>query len=125
MNIKTLTLGDADFPAALAAIPQPPKQLFVLGAPLTELMKQPALSVVGSRKLSPYGRNVTSVLASGLARQGVVIVSGLALGVDGLAHRAALGAGGRTIAVLPSGLDVIYPASHTALARNILEKGGA
>lgn len=125
MNIKTLTLGESAFPVALAAIPQPPKQLFILGAPLNELLLQPAVGVVGSRKVSPYGRTVTSTLVGALASQGIITISGLALGVDGLAHQAALEAGGLTIAVLPAGLDVIYPASHTSLARRILENGGA
>lgn len=125
MNIKTLTLGDSNFPAALALIPQPPKQLFVLSRTLEELLSQPMVSIVGSRKVSLYGRNVTLQLAGNLAAQGIIIVSGLAFGVDSLAHQAALDAGGRTIAILPSGLDAIYPASHTQLARSILQKGGA
>jgi DNA processing protein len=75
--------------------------------------------------VSPYGRSVTEKLARDLAGQGVVIVSGLALGVDSIAHQAALDAGGLTIAVLPSSVNEIYPASHHNLAGNILEKGGA
>ena len=83
------------------------------------------VSVVGSRKVSAYGKAVTSQLATGLARAGVVIVSGLAIGVDSIAHKATVEAGGQTIAVLPAGLDRIYPTSHTYLARQILEQGGA
>ncbi len=125
MNIKTLTLGHPLFPSALAVIPQPPKQIYVLGNSLHDILGATAISIVGSRKTSPYGHSVTSKLSRDLASQGIVIVSGLALGVDSLAHQAALDIGVPTIAVLPSGLDKIYPASHTQLARNILEKGGA
>lgn len=82
------------------------------------------LGIVGARNVSPYGRTVTSELAGTLARRGVVIVSGLALGVDSIAHRAAVDSGGLTIAVLPSGLTRIYPAGHHGLAKQIIESGG-
>lgn len=85
----------------------------------------PRLSVVGSRKVTPYGRGVTAELTGAIARQGVIIISGLALGVDALAHAASLEAGGQTIAVLPCGLDKPYPATNRQLARRILEQGGA
>jgi DNA processing protein len=80
---------------------------------------------VGSRKASPYGRQVTEKLSRELAEQGIVIVSGLALGTDSIAHQAALDAGGATIAVLPSSLDEIYPATHRQLAEEIVRRGGA
>lgn len=83
------------------------------------------VAIVGTRKYTPYGKTVTYQLASELARAGVVIVSGLALGIDGIAHRAALDAGGKTVAVLANGLDKIYPHSHRNLALEILAKGGA
>ncbi|HLZ14394.1 MAG TPA: DNA-processing protein DprA, partial [Candidatus Saccharimonadales bacterium] len=83
------------------------------------------MTIVGSRKLSAYGKAVTTLLATELARSGVVVVSGLAIGVDAIAHRAALDAGGLTIAVLPSSICDIYPASHTGLARQIVAQGGA
>jgi DNA processing protein len=83
------------------------------------------VAIVGSRKVSPYGRLVTQLLAAKLARTGVVIVSGLALGVDSIAHQAALDAGGTTIAVLPCGIDKIYPSSHFHLANKIIRQGGA
>lgn len=83
------------------------------------------LAVVGSRSLSPYGRAVTESLVRAVAARGVVIVSGLALGIDSVAHQAALDAGGTTIAVLPSGLETIYPSSHQNLARQIVAQGGA
>lgn len=88
-------------------------------------MSRPKVAIVGSRKISPYGKAVTAQLASELARQGIVIVSGLAYGVDSVAHRAALDAGGLTIAVLPSSIESIYPAAHRGLAMQIIEQGGA
>lgn len=104
---------------------QPVQQLFYQGEGFLELMNQPLVAIVGSRKVSPYGRSVTIRLSSELARAGVVIVSGLALGVDSIAHQAVLDAGGKTIAVLPSGLDRVYPASHQVLAQRIVAQGGA
>ncbi|MDF2461461.1 MAG: hypothetical protein K0S68_864 [Candidatus Saccharibacteria bacterium] len=83
------------------------------------------VAIVGTRKMTPYGEQVTYRLASELAKAGVTIVSGLATGIDGVAHRAALDAGGRTIAVLGNPLDRIYPSQHRELAREILASGGA
>src|SRR5882757_6568695 len=88
-------------PERLRRIPSPPKVLYVAGAPLDDLLQHKTVAVVGSRKLTTYGNQVTANLAGRLAEQGVVIISGLALGVDAVAHRAALDAGGLTIAVLP------------------------
>ncbi len=119
-----LTLESTTIPDRLTSVASPPKQLFVEGD-LVELLQRPAVAIVGSRKLTAYGREITNRLATELAEQGVVIVSGLAFGVDSIAHQAALDAGGRTIAVLPSPLQRIYPASHRGLARNIMEQGGA
>lgn len=124
MKITRFRLNDSGFPDVLRNIPDPPTQVYVLGD-LAPLLKMPRLSVVGSRKVTPYGRGVTSELTGAIARHGVVIVSGLALGVDALAHSAALESGGRTIAVLPCGLDKPYPATNRQLARRILEQGGA
>ena len=123
-DVNKLMLDDPGMPAILRDIASPPKQLFVAGTPLTESMKLPRVAIVGSRKVSPYGREVTTKLAYDLAARGIVIISGLALGVDALAHKAALDAGGTTLAVLPSPIGHIYPSSHTALARQILENGG-
>ena len=83
------------------------------------------MAVVGSRKVTAYGRIITERLVRSLVQAGVVIVSGLAVGVDGIAHRAALEAGGTTIAVLPGGLDNIYPAIHRTLAQDIVRRGGS
>jgi DNA processing protein len=124
LKVNTLTLNSKDYPEILRSIPAEPKKLFVIGD-LSALLELPRLAVVGSRKVTPYGRAVTNKLAREAAEQGIVIVSGLALGVDGLAHEAALEANGKTIAVLPSGLDKIYPATHHNLAKRILEQGGA
>lgn len=88
-------------------------------------MQRPRVAIVGSRKVTTYGREVTRTLAADLARAGVVVISGLAIGVDSIAHTAALEAGGLTLAVLPGGLSQIYPASHTHLAARIVSQGGA
>ncbi len=124
MKVNKLTLKNSDFPEILKQISQPPKELFVLGE-LAPLLAMPRVAIVGSRKVTPYGRYVTQKLAAELAASGVVIVSGLALGVDSIAHEACIQAGGKTLAVLPTSLDNIYPSSHRQLARRILETGGA
>ncbi|HSW66561.1 MAG TPA: DNA-processing protein DprA [Bacillota bacterium] len=125
MKIKKLTLSTSDVPEKIRNISTPPKKLFILSNDSKELLARPAVAIVGSRKATPYGTAVTASLAGDLARAGVAIVSGLALGIDGIAHKAALEAGGQTIAVLPTGLDHIYPATHRELAKQILEQGGA
>jgi len=89
------------------------------------LERIPTVAIVGTRKPTAYGKEVTYQLAYDLAQKGVVVISGLALGIDGVAHRAALDAGGITIAVLACGLDTIYPASHKQLADEIIRSGGA
>lgn len=113
------------FPDALRTISQPPEHLWYISDAWQALQEMPAVAIVGSRKVSPYGQSVTRLFADRLARAGIVIVSGLAYGVDIIAHKAALDAGGRTIAVLPTGLDTIYPAAHEATARSIVQQGGA
>lgn len=118
-------LVSQEIPDRLRKISPPPKQLFVSNKHFDELLKSPAVAIVGSRKISPYGRFVTEKLANELARQGVVIVSGLAIGVDACAHQAALDSSGTTIAVLPTSLDNIQPAMNRKLALNITQNGGA
>lgn len=125
MQIKTISVGEDERLSYLGELAQPVSRLFYLGDSLPDLFSEPLVAIVGSRKVSPYGRAVTTKLAGDLARAGVVIVSGLALGVDSIAHQAALDAHGKTIAVLPGGLDKIYPASHRNLAKQILLQGGA
>jgi DNA processing protein len=125
MEIHKVSLSTSDVPEILRNIPSPPRGLFVLGTDINQLLQRPCVTIIGTRKVSAYGKAVTLSLATELAKAGVVIISGLAIGVDGLAHRAALDAGGLTIAVLPTGLDRIYPAAHHGLARQIVEQGGA
>lgn len=117
-------LTSNNYPDGLKQLPQPPKQLFVAGE-LAPLLTNPCVAIVGSRKVSRYGREVTEKFASSLARAGVTIISGLALGVDSIAHQACLDAGGKTLAVLPTPLAEIVPTSHRPLAKAILASGGA
>lgn len=118
------TVTGSDIPDRLITIASPPKALYVEGN-LAAILQSPSVAIVGSRKVSAYGREVTQRLATELAQQGIVIISGLAFGVDSIAHQAVLDAGGQTIAVLPTPLSNIYPASHRQLAKHIVEQGGA
>lgn len=111
-------------PKVLREISSPPKKLYFKGETLDNLLEFPRIAVVGSRNISPYGKQVTIRLVQELAQRGVVIVSGLAYGVDATAHRATLEVGGRTIAVLPSPLDDIAPRGNRGLARQITNSGG-
>ena len=113
--------SDAEYPALLRPVPTAPETLHVRG----RLLDQDALAVavVGSRRATPYGVGVAETLAADLAARGVTVVSGLARGVDSAAHRGALRVGGRTIAVLGSGVDVIYPPENAKLADEIVEHG--
>ena len=119
-----LTVRADELPAQLLNLYDPPKQLHLSGDRLDSLLKRPRIAIIGSRRISPYGRAVTSMLAAELARRGVVIISGLALGVDSVAHASCLDAGGTTIAVLPAGLDRIYPSTHAHLAQQIISSDG-
>ncbi len=118
-------IGEADFPTRLKEITDPPEKLYVRGVLPPDNLKY--LCVVGSRKFTEYGRQAVEKLIAGLRGYPVVIVSGLALGIDSIAHRSALDAGLKTIAVPGSGLDpkVLYPASHRQLSEKILAAGGA
>lgn len=116
-----LTLLDEDYPEPLRNIPDPPLTLYLRGELLPE--DRHALGMVGTRKATTYGRDVAGQLAQDLARQGITVISGLAYGIDAAAHRGALKAGGRTLAVLGSGVDVIYPANHRRLAQDICRHG--
>ena len=119
--MKTLTLTPSVL-QHLEKLGKPLGQLFVEGTD-EDLLALPRVAVVGSRKPTPYGIQVTEKLCGELARAGVVIISGLAFGVDITAHKACLGVGGKTIAVLPSGLENIYPASHGRIAKDITHTG--
>ena len=113
--------GDPAYPAALSELHDPPPCLYHLGQ--LELLGPPAVAIVGTRRATPYGERVTRELAAALARAGMVVVSGLARGIDAIAHRAALEAGGHTIAVLGTGVDVAYPAAHRGLQAEIAVRG--
>ncbi len=120
-GIRVVTLADRDYPPLLREIPDPPPLLFVRGDPAA--VGSFPLAVVGSRQPTRYGREMAHRLAGDLARRGLTVVSGLAFGIDAAAHEGAIAAGGKTVAVLGSGLERIYPAEHTPLARRILEMG--
>lgn len=121
----TLKPKDAEYPQKLHALHDPPRQLFVQSDSWVALNALPKVSVVGTRRPSHYGAHVCTKIVQELASRGVCIVSGLALGMDSIAHKAALDVGGATIAVLPSGFDHIAPASHRQLAQDIMSSGGA
>lgn len=120
-GVDILTWNDEDYPELLREIDGPPPVLYLKGRLHTA--DQFALAVVGTRNADAYGQQVTERLVAELARGGVTVVSGLALGIDTIAHQAALEAGGRTIGVLACGLDVVYPARNAKLARRIAEEG--
>jgi len=121
--IQQLRLRDVGYPALLAAIHDPPPQLFVRGHGEPATLARAAVAVVGARACSAYGRSVARSLSRELAAAGLVVVSGMARGIDGEAHRGALEAGGPTVAVLGCGVDRDYPAAHAELARRICEHG--
>jgi DNA processing protein len=112
--------GDERYPALLGTIPSPPR-LEVRGS--IEPSDSLAVAIVGSRRATPYGLEVAEALAAELAARGVTIVSGLARGIDTAAHRGALHGGGRTVAVLGNGIDIVYPPENRALARDIESHG--
>jgi DNA processing protein len=124
MLVNSLKPNDPSFPEVLKHISKPPKQLFWTGNNPVNWLDLPKVSIVGSRKISPYGKLVTNRLSTELSNAGIVIISGLAFGVDAEAHNAAINAGGLTVAVLPTSLDNVQPASNQHLARKILETGG-
>lgn len=118
---RVLDVRRPEYPAALRTLPQPPPVLFALGR--VELLGRPSIAVVGTRRHSMYGRDATVSFVVGLVRAGYTIVSGLARGIDGVAHETALEVGGDTVAVLGNGLDVPYPPEHRELAERIAFKG--
>jgi DNA processing protein len=122
-KINRISPDNNEFLQITIFIAQKPNILYFIGK-LPE-KRLPTVAIVGSRKPTTYGKEVTYRLAYDLAQQGLIIVSGLALGIDGLAHQAALEAGGITIAVLANGLPSIYPSSHQNLAKKIIDKNGA
>jgi DNA processing protein len=118
-----LTYADEDYPAQLREIFDPPPVLWVLGD--VKLLARPSIAIVGTRHPTPYGTGMAEVLARDLANRRMVILSGMARGIDTAAHRGALAAGGSTVAIWGTGVDVIYPKENKSLAENILVSGGA
>jgi len=123
MSVRRLRRGEATYPTLLRGIPDPPPALWLRGDAPEELLTRPSVAIVGARACSSYGRSVARSLGRELAAAGLVVVSGLARGVDGEAHRGALDVGGITVAVLGCGIDRDYPAAHRELARRIVENG--
>ena len=119
-NVTILTPVDEGYPARLRSMPGHPLALYVKGD--VSALSKPMIAMVGTRRPSEYGLRMASRLASGLAESGWGVVSGLALGIDAESHRAALEAGGVTVGVIGSGLDVFYPEENIPLARDMVKK---
>jgi DNA processing protein len=122
-GVRWLPRSDPDFPPLLGAIHDPPPGLFMRGGAGAEALRRPTVAVVGARACSPYGAQVARLVGRELAASGLVVVSGLARGVDGEAHRGALESGGMTVAVLGCGVDRDYPAVHAELGARIRASG--
>lgn len=120
-GVELVRVIDPAYPALLKGVPDAPAVLFTKGKLPGD--DEPTIAVVGTRRATAYGRQAAEKIAGGLARAGVIIVSGLARGIDAVAHNAALAAGGRTVAVLGSGLDRIYPSEHKGLAQRMVGSG--
>jgi DNA processing protein len=123
LKINSVSPDQISYTQIITSIANMPKRLWLCG----ELPPQraPTVAIVGTRKPTPYGKDVTYRLSYELASRGVVVLSGLALGIDGIVHQAALDAGGTTIAVLPTPIESIHPTTHRELARRIVSSGGA
>ena len=121
-NISAITIDNDSYPCILKEIHACPCLLYYIGN--LDVLNKPSLAVVGTRKISSYGQRVTPQIVEGLVRKGITIVSGLALGVDALAHQSTLNVNGKTVAVLGSGLDNIYPRNNLRLAKDIVTNGG-
>ena len=128
LNIRVITIEDESYPKLLKEISDPPPVLYVKGelpSGLESELKPRTIAVVGTRKMTSYGREVTEILVRDLVAAGFIIVSGLARGVDSYSHRVTIGNGGQTVAVLGGGVDVIYPPENAALALEIADGRGA
>lgn len=123
MKINRILPDDEPYLQIIDTIANKPKALYVIGKLPTD--RRPTVAIVGTRKPTAYGREVAHQLAYDLAQMGIVVISGLALGTDAIAHRGALEAGGTTLAVLANGLESIHPKTNRDLAINILAQGGA
>src|SRR5207244_2565413 len=120
---KIIALADSAYPARLKEIYDPPVVLFVRGS--VEVLSSPGIAMVGTRHPTPYGLGVAERLSKDLAARGLVIISGMARGVDTASHRGAIATGGKTVAVFGTGIDVMYPKENSRLAEQILSLGGA
>lgn len=121
MLVETIASSSPEYPASLTDLAQPPERLWAIGD--RRILRDPVVAIVGTRRATAYGERITRELASALARAGACVVSGMARGIDAAAHRGALDAGGSTVAVLGTGVDVAYPRTHASLHREIGEKG--
>lgn len=122
-KINRQSIGISSFTSVLSNYSGMPTELYTIGK-LPE-NRPPSVAIIGSRRPTDYGKEITYRLAHDLAKQGVIIISGLAYGIDAIAHKAALDAGGTTIAIMANGLHRVYPASHADLAKQIIKQGGA
>jgi DNA processing protein len=120
-GLELVAESDADYPSVLRDLDDPPPILWRWGS--LSVLRDPIVAVVGTRRATPYGHRMAREIAGALARAGATIVSGMALGIDAVAHKAALDAGGHTVAVLGTGADVAYPRGHVALHREIGARG--
>jgi DNA processing protein len=120
---RIISLSDSEFPLRLKEIYDPPVILFVKGS--VEVLAQPGIAMVGTRHPTPYGSGMAERLSTDLAARGLVIISGLARGIDTMSHRGAVAAKGKTVAVLGTGIDVMYPKENTRLTEQIVALGGA
>jgi len=121
LSVRIIVHGDADYPARLLHLPDPPPVIWLYGN--DAMLAPPIVAIVGTRNSTPYGERITRELASALARAGACVMSGMARGIDGAAHRGALEAAGRTSAVLGTGVDIAYPVAHRQLHRTIGSQG--
>ena len=122
-EIKTISIENEKYPESLRQIYDSPKCLYVMGN--VDILNAPSIAIVGCREATEYGKKAATYFAYNLAKQNVNIISGLAKGIDSYAHIGALQANGKTIAVIGSGLDIIYPKQNEQLAKEIIAKGGA
>ncbi len=123
MDIDVLLREDTSYPLSLEHIDTPPEILWLLGEDKVEVLKAPQMTIIGTRQPTAYGLQLAKEVSAYLAAHGICVVSGMALGIDGMAHLAALDQGGSTIAVLGSGVDVVYPKRHLGIYQRIQKQG--
>lgn len=122
-NVDIISIEDKEYPQILKNIYDPPLSIYILGN--KKILNDTCISIIGCRDATKYGKHVAEELAYNISKQKINIVSGLAKGIDGIAHKGAVLAGGKTVAVLGNGLDTIYPSENISLAKEILKTGGA